>query len=120
VAGNLDRFPFPTEQDMSNQPANISLACVLDAIPSEERPAHVALIERLIHRAAEDRQELEHGFAFRFPAAEFDAVATFVSHERLCCPFLDFEIALTAAGTLWLRLTGPTGTREFRNEELAL
>jgi hypothetical protein len=45
----------------------------------------------------------------------------FVSNERLCCPFLEFGITIAPAnGPVWLRLTGPEGTRAFLEAELRL
>jgi hypothetical protein len=33
--------------------------------------------------------------------------------ERLCCPFLRFDLTVPAAGPVHLALTGPPGTREL-------
>lgn len=95
------------------------LACRMDAIPAAERAEHRALIVRLFELAALERQDLQHGYAFRFAPEELVSVARFIESERLCCPFL--EIALTvspASGPLWLRLTGPEGTPAFLDAEL--
>jgi len=98
----------------------LPLACVPDAIPSADRPAHFALIERLFQEVRE-KVVLDDGYAFRFDAGAFADVARFVENERLCCPFLTFRLeAQPAAGPLWLRLTGPEGTREFLDVELPL
>lgn len=95
------------------------LACVPGAIRAEERPAHFALLERLFGEDARERRPIDDGYAFRFEAASFDAVARFVSVERLCCPFLTFHLELSApAIDLWLRMTGPAGTRDFLDAEL--
>jgi hypothetical protein len=60
------------------------------------------------------------GYAFRFAPDAFADVARFVANERKCCPFLDFEIAAESAGPVWLRLTGPAGTRAFLEAELGI
>ncbi len=93
-----------------------ALACVPGAIPAAERPAHFALAAHLTGEALRERKDLANGYAFRFDAESFDDVARFVTNERRCCPFLNFTIELSASGgPLWLRLSGPDGTREFLN-----
>jgi hypothetical protein len=67
-----------------------------------------------------ERREWKEGYAFRFSPDAFDALARFVANERKCCPFLHFEIAVESAGPVWLRLTGPSGTRAFLDAELPL
>ena len=94
------------------------LACVPGAISAAERPAHFALLTHLFG-VAHERIEIANGYAFRFDADAFDDVARFVTNERRCCPFLNFSIELSRdGGALWLRLTGPSGTREFLDAEL--
>lgn len=101
--------------------AGAPLACVMGAIPAEERAAHAALLKYLFATAVRERQELAEGFAFRFGADDVDAVARFIVNERKCCPFLTFELVLMPqAGPVWLRLTGPAGTRTFLEAELPL
>jgi hypothetical protein len=103
----------------STEKSSIALACVPGGIPPAERPAHFALLNRLFANHAQERRDVAGGYAFRFDAASFDDVARFVARERLCCPFLDFSLELSAQdGPLWLRLTGPDGTREFLDAEL--
>ena len=94
------------------------LACVMDAIPETERAAHVALAIRLFRQLVLERRDVPSGGAFRFPAIAFDDVARFVSRERLCCPFLAFEIRLAPSEDVWLQMVGPDGTREFLAAEL--
>lgn len=97
----------------------IPLACVPGAIPAEERPAHFALARELFGSIAEERQALMDGYAFRFPADTIDSLARFITNERKCCPFLTFVIEVSpAGGPVWLRMTGPSGTREFLDAEL--
>ena len=97
------------------------LACVAGAIPPGERAAHFALLRALFGRAARERIALPDGYAFRFDVDAFDDVTRFVGNERRCCPFLTFVLELSQGeSTLWLRLTGPAGTREFLADELSL
>jgi len=66
-------------------------------------------------------RETPDGFALRFPADEYEAVAKFVARERLCCPFLRFTLEVAPdGGPLWLRLGGPEGVAEFLRAELHL
>lgn len=97
------------------------LACVMDAIPANERAAHVALIAHLFGELASEIQELPEGYAFRFAARDLESVAAFVANERKCCPFLTFELTVhPAEGPVWLRLSGPPGTRDFLAAELPI
>jgi hypothetical protein len=99
--------------------STIQLACVPDAIPAEKRAAHFALIAELLTREVREQREINGGYEFRFDADAFVPVTRFVATERLCCPFLEFSVEVTpGAGPLWLRLTGPAGTKEFLDEEL--
>ncbi len=68
-----------------------------------------------------ERVPLPEGYAFRFDCSEFEDVARFVTNERRCCPFLTFEVELAAqSGPIWLRMTGPEGTRAILDAELNL
>ena len=66
-------------------------------------------------------RELPDGLAFQFPAEEYDAVTELVGSERLCCPFLTFNLEISPErGPLWLRLTGAEGAKDFIRAELQL
>ena len=97
----------------------VRLACVRDAIPAAERPAHFQRLTRLFTSAVRERRELPDGRAFRFDADALDEVARWIAHERRCCPFLRFALELAPdGGPLWVTLTGPPGTPEFLSAEL--
>jgi hypothetical protein len=97
------------------------LACVPSAIPVAERTAHFSLARILFAELAEERSDLGNGYAFRFSPDALEALARFVANERKCCPFMSFELLLAAeSGSLWLRMTGPEGTREVLQAELNL
>lgn len=99
---------------------HVPIACVPGAIPKEKRPEHFALIARLFSEALRERQEIPQGYAYRFDEDSFADVASFVENERRCCPFLTFALELTPSDdALWLRLTGPDGTRAFLDGELS-
>jgi hypothetical protein len=100
----------------SNAPA-IPLACVPGAIPQAERSAHFELLARISARSR-DKRELPNGYAYRFESADFDDLARWMTNERRCCPFLRFVVELEPdGGAIWIRLTGPAGTREFLDVE---
>jgi len=97
------------------------LACDMAAIPAEQRPMHLAKSRELFLQIQETR-ELSNGYEFRF-ADEPDVLkplAEFVLLEKLCCPFLRFEIEVEAErGPVWLRLTGREGVKAFIREEIS-
>lgn len=97
------------------------IACVPGAIAPQDRAGHFALAHELLKERTEERRDLPEGYAFRFRVEEFDAVVRFVANERKCCPFVDFEIVLTREPhELWLRMSGPPGTRAVLQAELSL
>lgn len=101
----------------SSSPA---LACVPGAIPAAERSTHFELIRRLFGGTAESREPITDGYAYRFPPDALEGLSRFVLNERKCCPFLSFSLEIAPAdGPVWLRLTGPEGTREFLDAELS-
>jgi hypothetical protein len=115
---------MPTDTTTSASPAAaaIPLACVPGAIPAPDRAAHFALATRLLTIDVRERLVLADGvdgYAYRFDAGAFDDLARWITNERRCCPFLTFALALSPdAGPVWLRLSGPAGTREFLDAEL--
>lgn len=95
------------------------LACMHSAIPATERQRHFAIARDLLRVRAIERIALPNGYAVRFSADAFESVARFVANERKCCPFVSFEITLAhESGPLWLRMTGPEGTRDVLDAEL--
>ena len=96
------------------------LACDMTAIPAEQRPLHLAQSRELFTQIEETR-ELPDGYEFRFADEPnlLQRLASFVSLEKLCCPFLNFAIEIEAErGPIWLRLTGREGVKEFIKEEV--
>lgn len=56
------------------------------------------------------------GYGFQFPnePGMFMQIATFVEHERQCCPFYSFALeAEPSNGPFRLRMTGGEGVKEF-------
>jgi hypothetical protein len=103
------------------QQADSALACVPNAIPAGSRAEHFALARRLFTKSARERQALPNGYAFRFDSVALGDVARFIDNERKCCPFMTFELEVQPGdGPLWLRMTGPDGTRAVLDAELNL
>jgi len=95
------------------------IACVMAALDAEQRRRRAEL-EAQLKTSIEEVRELADGYAVRLPsdARIIVEVAEFVTYERLCCPFLDFEIGVEReGGPLWLKLTGREGVKEFVREE---
>ena len=64
----------------------------------------------------ESPRELENGYAFPLAATpeQFVAVAEWITLERKCCPFLEFDLKWAPqTNTPELRLTGGPGVKEF-------
>lgn len=98
-----------------------AFACDITAIPSNQRETHLATGRALFSRAAEMR-ELPSGYEFRFVDDPdlIRSLVSFVSLEKLCCPFLNFTIEVAAdSGPMWLRLTGAKGVKAFIREEIS-
>jgi hypothetical protein len=109
----------PDRRNTPMSPQEPPLACILEAIPEAERSAHVTLASELFGQRVQERQDMPHGYAFRFSPDTLAELARFLTNERRCCPFLSFEIAIASSGgPVWLRITGPEGTREFLATEL--
>lgn len=100
---------------MSDQPP---IACDLTAIEDEDLEPHRETAE-VVFEAIDGLRELPDGYAFRLPAETqlISQVGTFVSRERLCCPFFNFTLEVTPdRGPVWLKLTGRDGVKEFVEE----
>ncbi|MGH7863201.1 MAG: hypothetical protein ACREOS_13330 [Candidatus Dormibacteraceae bacterium] len=81
-----------------------------------ERRARAEMLQQEVLSAVEETHELPDGIALRFHGEPIwlATLAEFIGFERACCPFLRFELhAEQQNGPLWLRLRGPTGTKEF-------
>jgi hypothetical protein len=73
----------------------------------------------LLSTAYLERQELEHGFAWRFRVEQLDTLQQYIANERRCCPFFAFELDVAPQGSaLWLRITGGGGVKAFLQSEL--
>jgi hypothetical protein len=98
----------------------LPIACDSTAFGSSEAfAAHLAEGRRLILSATE-RRELDDGWALRLPGSDDNLVAYahWILGERRCCPFLTFAMECRPEAELWIRVTGPEGTKEIIRHEL--
>jgi hypothetical protein len=96
--------------------------CNLKALSMKERARHMQLTYE-IERGRVETVEMANGFAFRFQDGTISLaeLAEWVSAERKCCPFFDFEIELQGNnGPLWLKLRGKDGVKAFMRSEFGL
>lgn len=91
------------------------VACTLGAFTPEEQKRHSELMATLTPML-QSPHELENGYAFPLAASpqQFVDVAEWITLERKCCPFLQFDLQwLPQTNTPELRLTGGPGVKEF-------
>ena len=83
-----------------------------------ERECHVQNTLQL-YQTVQAIHEAQNGLEFIFPnGTELAKVASFISDERLCCPFLECTLRIAPEDEpVSLTLTGPEGTQEFLREE---
>jgi len=102
---NLDKLP---------------IACSLASAELREREATLLAQFRA---AIVKTEELEDGYAFHIPGDgdSVRQVAELIVAERECCPFLVFEVSAPPnMGPVTVRVSGPTGTKEFLSSLLGL
>ena len=86
----------------------------------EQRHRHREIADSLFHTVNEIK-ELHNGYTFLLPAISGNLIqaAEFISLERLCCPFFNFNLELKSdSQTLWLHITGDEGIKPFILAEL--
>ena len=99
-----------------------AFSCNLAAHTPEQRKRHTHLFTRLAESYTEII-EMPEGYMFTFLRNDplFREIAEWITLERLCCPFLSFEIEMTEdGGPTWLRLRGRAGVKEFLAAELGI
>jgi len=96
------------------------LACIIDAIPKEQRALHYANAEHLMASTQEIRV-LATGYALCLPNEQemLQTIAAFISYERLCCPFFHFTLDVEPnQGPVWFSITGGAiDVKEFLQSE---
>jgi hypothetical protein len=92
---------------------SVPVACLLTAPELQERRRGVL---QKFSSAIIEIKELEGGYAYSLPADGewLTELANLVNLERLCCPFLRFNIIVEPQGQpIVLEIIGPAGTKEF-------
>ena len=104
--------------DSKGPPAPI--ACQANALDKTQRKRQQELLQ-IVRTSALGMQELPDGYAVRLGAdpALFQQTAEWIGLERRCCPFLEFGLEWRKDDSVWLRLTGGPGVKEFLSETLA-
>ena len=95
-----------TEQDLP----------ILCSLTNADFQARRREIVNKFSQAVVEIKELNDGFAYRFPSGDewLTELSQFISFERQCCPFMSFKMIVEAnQDSIWLELTGPTGTKDF-------
>ena len=91
----------------------IPIACCLS---DEEMRHREATLLAQFKSALVMTEEVSDGYLFRIPGDKkwITLAAELIVAERECCPFLRFELAADPGmGPVTLRMTGPSGTKEF-------
>jgi hypothetical protein len=82
----------------------MGLACNLTAIPAAKRPRYTELVARL-RSAITNRTELPDGYTYQLDMPLTD-LAEWIATERLCCPFLNSHLNVSADTQPTLTLRG--------------
>ena len=96
-----------------NRLDEVPIACGLTSAELRERA--VTLLAQF-RSAVMEMEELQDGYSFGVPgdSESIALLAKMIIAERECCPFLTFEfIAQPNRGPVIIRMTGPTGAKEF-------
>jgi hypothetical protein len=106
---------------MEDKPAP-PIACDLHKLTSVKREREKNLLNE-VRKAALEIRDLHLGYALRFPgdAGTVLTLAEFITLERACCPFLDFELRCEAEGgpvSLSVTVTGREGVKQFLEQLL--
>jgi len=100
--------------------AESPFACDRAALTAQARKRHFDELSPALRAHKKSIRELRDGFEFEFPSdtPTFQLVSEWVAGERLCCPFFDIDVHVEReGGSLWLRLTGRDGVKQFIKAE---
>jgi hypothetical protein len=89
---------------------------VVCCLADEEMRNREATLLAQFKSAVVTTEEVSDGYLFRIPGDKkwIALAAELIVAERECCPFLRFELAADPGmGPVTLRMTGPSGTKEF-------
>jgi hypothetical protein len=102
--------------------AESPFACDRSALTPQQRKRHFDELSPALQARKKSIRELRDGFEFEFPSdtPTFQLVSEWVAGERLCCPFFDIDVHVERErGSLWLRLTGREGVKQFIRSDFA-
>lgn len=98
---------------MSNQ--QIPIACNMNALPDREK--HLKVGAELMPQM-QLMTEFDTGYTLNFPVNQLLLVAEFVNGERLCCPFIHFQIEIIPqADKVQLHVSGGEDVKTFLKAE---
>lgn len=107
---------------MNTNPSTSELPIACDLTEQQQQRRREALASD-IFKNFQQADELEDGYAFRYPGDEAQArsLLDFIMFERKCCAFLTFELVFEhGQGSIWLRLRGAEGVKEFIRDEMRM
>ena len=97
-------------------PHESPFACAVTALDPVARKRHFEVLGPRLRALRQAVHELPDGYEFRLPGdpRTVSMVTEWAAGERRCCPFFDIEIRMEReGGSVWLKLTGREGTKEF-------
>ena len=118
VANSATSEPSPSQMEHVSP-----FACNAFALSPEVRKRHFEEVGPGLRKLMKSTRELPDGYEFEFPSDNrtYQSLTEWAFEERLCCPFFDIAVRLDReGGSLWLRLTGRPGTKEFIKEEFGI
>jgi hypothetical protein len=96
-------------------------ACNRSALNGTARKHHFDELGPALRTRVKNVRELPDGYEFQFPAdpETFRLAAEWIAGEHLCCPFFDIELKQEREnGSLWIRLSGRPGVKQFIRADL--
>lgn len=101
--------------------SNPPLACNLKAIDAADRVRYSELMKRL-RASVSEQTETQNGCMYTLDEKQISLpeVAEWITMERLCCPFLAFQLDVTGYGDPRLTLRGPDGAKAILRAEFPL
>jgi hypothetical protein len=97
------------------------IACTPKALDESQRARQKTLLA-IIQKKVMKTEELSHGYALKLPNdhATFLEAAEWVSLERKCCAFAEFNLEWRLDDSVWVKLTGKEGVKEVLAAEMGL
>lgn len=99
-----------------------ALTCDLFVLNDRDRIRRTNLVKEMTATLRE-LYEIPTGFGFVFDAstATLAQVLEFIALERLCCPFLRFELGVPEEnGPIRMEITGREGVKQYLSTELGI